>query len=90
MNLLIQNGEKHIQLESNFILKTQSKIFSKGINVFVDDMVIDGNGYVIDAQNNAPIFTILAKNITIKKYAIDSFRKFSRKNRSSFPFLHNE
>ena len=66
---LIHNGAREIKLEYDILLNTgnnEESIYSEGINLDVDDLVIDGNGHTIDAQHLTGIFSCNAKNITLK------------------------
>ena len=42
----------------------------EGIKLDVDDLVIDGNGHTIDAQEKTRIFYCTGKNITIKNITL--------------------
>ena len=66
---LIHNGAKEIKLECDILLNARNNEesrYSEGIDLDVDDMVIDGNGHTIDAQYLTGIFSCNAKNITLK------------------------
>ena len=64
---LIHNGVKEIVLDSNIVLEgREEKKYLEGIKLDVDDLIIDGNGYTIDAQGKTRIFYSMGKNITIK------------------------
>ncbi len=64
---LIHNGEKLINIESDFKLdNTKDTDYKEGININIDDLVIDGNNKTIDASEFSRIFKITGKNITIK------------------------
>lgn len=71
LNNLIHSGQKEIFLDNDIILDTSFRnkehdTFGYGLLLNVDDMVIDGNGYAIDAKNKVRIFQCLGKNITFK------------------------
>lgn len=60
---LISGGEKSIILEHDIIFQDKN---SGDIKIMDNDLVIDGNGHTIDADKKNRIFTIFAKNVTIK------------------------
>ncbi|SDA49207.1 hypothetical protein [Methanobrevibacter millerae] len=59
-NDLIHSGSKEIKLESDIFLDDSV------IKIDVDDLVIDGNGYAIDANGKTRIFYITGNNIVLK------------------------
>ena len=70
---------KDLVFEGDIILETDlfSKLFNKlepqyleGIQLDVDNLVIDGNGHTIDAQGKSRIFNCTGKNITIKNITL--------------------
>ena len=64
---LIHRGVKEIVLGSDIILGEEEKSkYKNGIKLDVDDLIIDGNGHVIDACRRGRIFECTAKNITLK------------------------
>ena len=64
---LIHSGVKEIILDSNIVLSNdEASEYLEGINLDVDDLVIDGNGHSIDACGKTRIFHSTSKNITIK------------------------
>ena len=64
---LIHSGKKEIGLDSDIVLDSDEKSqYLDGINLEVDDLIIDGNGHIIDAQGKTRIFYCTGKNITIK------------------------
>ena len=67
LDKLIHSGKKEIVLDSDIVLGRLEKIkYLNGIKLDVDDLIIDGNGYTIDAQGETRIFKALGKNILIK------------------------
>ncbi len=44
--------------------------YSSGINVDIDDLIIDGQGHSINANNHARIFNIQSNNVTLKNLVI--------------------
>ena len=68
---LIHSGVKEIILDSDIILDTKElSNYRNGIELDIDELVIDGNGHVIDACLNAQIFNCSGKNITIKNITL--------------------
>ena len=64
---LIHSGTKEIVLESDIKLGREiNQYIVEGIKLDVDDLVIDGNGHVIDADGKTQIFHCTGKNVTIK------------------------
>lgn len=67
LNNLIKSNEKEININEDIILSYgEDSIFSKGIEIISNDVVINGNGHYIDACEKIPIFLINANNITLK------------------------
>lgn len=70
LNDLIHSGEKEIILDSDITFEGLSK-YQLGLPLNIDNLIIDGNGHTIDADNKARIFLIFeAKNITIKNITL--------------------
>ena len=68
---LIHSGVKEIILESNVILDDEEELnYKDGIKLDVADLVIDGNGYTIDACGKTRIFECIEKNIKIKNITL--------------------
>ena len=63
---LIHSGAKEIVLDSDFVFDDENE-YSDGIKLDVDDLVIDGDGHVIDANHAARILEVCAKNVIVKK-----------------------
>lgn len=62
-----ESGEKEITLHSNISLKNyELEFFEGGIELDIDDMVINGNGHSIDGAGKSRIFIVSGKNITLK------------------------
>lgn len=58
---------KEIVLKEDIRLENyESEFYEGGIELDVDDLVIDGNGKVIDGNNKSRIFIITGNNITLK------------------------
>lgn len=73
LNKLINSDENEIILENDFFLKkSEEKKFSSGIPIDVDDIIIDGNGHILDAQQKTRFFEITGKNITIKNVILQN------------------
>lgn len=64
---LIHSGVNEIVLDSDIVLGDgeKSKYFT-GIELDVDDLVIDGRGHIIDARDKTRILECSARNVTIK------------------------
>lgn len=68
---LIHNGKKDIVLDSNITLSNDEESkYLDGIKLDVDDLIIDGNGYTIDAQGKTVIFECSGKNIKIRNITL--------------------
>jgi iron uptake system EfeUOB component EfeO/EfeM len=67
MHKLIHKGKKEIVLDSDIIISDdEARDIYRGIEIDVDDIIIDGNGKTIDAAGKSRIFLITADNITLK------------------------
>ena len=63
----INSNENTIVLKSNILLDViEESKYKNGINIKSDNLVIDGNGYSIDARGKTRIFQINGNNITFK------------------------
>ncbi len=58
------NGSDVINLTTNYRFNNGSDNF-KGISIKKDNLIINGNGRIIDGNNQSMLFTICANNITI-------------------------
>ncbi len=68
---LIRSGNKNIVLDTNIVLNPEEELkYKKGIDVDVDDIVIDGKNHIIYAGNKTRIFNVTAKNVTIKNFLL--------------------
>lgn len=68
---LIHSGVKEIFLDSDFILDdAEESDYKEGIELDIDDLVIDGNNHTIDAKGKVRIFLCRGKNITIKNITL--------------------
>ena len=64
---MIQSGAHEIILDSDIVLdEGEEAEYSKGIDLDVDRLSIDGNGHTIDAKGKARIFNITAHNVMIR------------------------
>ena len=52
--------------EDIFLEKYEIDFYEGGIELDMDDLVIDGNGHTIDARHNSRFFIITGRNITLK------------------------
>lgn len=68
---LIHGGAKEIFLDSDIVLDDGEELeYPKGIELDVDDLVIDGEGHEIDACSKSRIFYCTAKNISLKNLTL--------------------
>ncbi|WP_407421847.1 hypothetical protein [Methanobrevibacter sp.] len=68
---LIHSGAKEIVLDSDVILSDgEESEYEEGIKLDIDDLVVDGNGYFIDARGKTQIFQSIGKNILIKNITL--------------------
>lgn len=66
---------KQVKLEHDIILDdNESTKFEEGIKLDEEGLIIDADGYHIDAQNKSRIFTVLSKNIVIKNAILENAR----------------
>lgn len=67
LDKLIQDGSDEIVLESDIILSNrEASKYLKGIPVRDTEIVINGNGHIIDAKSKAKIFNLYRSRITLK------------------------
>ena len=67
LNELIHSGQKEIVLNEDIRLnENELSRFTRGIEIDVDNIVIDGNGFSIDAIGKTRIFYITGNNVIIK------------------------
>lgn len=67
LDLLVHSGKKEIFLDSDIVLDVdEESIYLDGIRLNVDDLIINGNGHVINARGKTRIFTIFGNNIVFK------------------------
>lgn len=68
-NNLIHSSKYEISVNSNIVLSDfELNIFSQGIQIDVDGIVIDGNNNSITSNKRSRIFNITAKNVIIKNF----------------------
>ena len=70
---LIHSGAKEIVLDSDIVLddgEESKDLYFYGIKLDVDGLIIDGNGYTIDAKEEVRIFTCTGKDIIIKNITL--------------------
>ena len=73
--LIRTNGEK-ITLENDYVFKEHEiDYFEGGIELDMDNLVIDGNGHCIDANNFSRIFIVMG-NVTMKNITFRNGRTF--------------
>ncbi|MBR0271401.1 MAG: Ig-like domain repeat protein, partial [Methanobrevibacter sp.] len=62
----IANGFTNIVLPRNYTYTINLDTVKDGVNISVDNVIIDGNGVTLDAQGMSRIFNILGANVTVK------------------------
>ena len=68
---LIHCGEDEIVLDSDIVLDNAEEMeYFEGINLDVDDIVIDGNGFAIDAAGKTRVFLCTAENVCIRNIVL--------------------
>ena len=64
---LIHSGIKEINLDYDIILDdNEDSEYLEGITLDIDNIIIDGNGFTVDARGKTRIFKSIGNNITIK------------------------
>lgn len=64
---LIHGGEKKIILDSDIILSDDDELkYGDGIKIDIDNLIIEGNGHIIDAKRKIRIFYVTGQNVTLK------------------------
>ena len=62
---------KKLNLTKDYTYNSQSdQMYSHGINIDIDDLIIDGQGHTINANNKARVFNIKSNNVTLKNLVI--------------------
>ena len=65
--IISQSNEKEINLDQDFCLENyEIDYYEGGIELGIDDLVINGNGHTIDGASKSRIFTVTGNNITLK------------------------
>ena len=68
---LIHSGAKEIVLTSDIVLdESEESEYVDGINLDVDDLIIEADGHTIDACGKARIFYITDKKVTLKNIVL--------------------
>ena len=68
---LIHSGLNEIVLDSDIRLAPDEReLYEEGINLDLDDLIIDGNGHTIDACSQVRIFLSTGKNIILKNITL--------------------
>ena len=68
---LIHCGEDEIVLDSDIVLDNAEEMeYFEGINLDADDIVIDGNGFAIDAAGKTRVFLCTAENVCIRNIVL--------------------
>lgn len=68
---LIKTGVKEIVLDSDIIWDDDSD-YPEGIEIDVNDIVIDGNGHRMDAKQKARFFKVTGENVTLKNIVFEN------------------
>ena len=75
---------REIELKSDFALASyEYEFYEGGIELDIDDVVIDGMGNTIDAKGKSRIFLITGKNVTIKNMTFKNGRSYSHYSSSN-------
>lgn len=75
---LIHSGEKTVNLDCDIKFDYSEKsVYTNGILVDVDNLVIEGNNHFIDADTLSSIFNITGKNVLIKNTHFKNGNHFS-------------
>lgn len=83
---LIKKSSGEILLNSDFLIdRKEISKFSNGIKVTKDNLVIDGNGHLINAKSFSRIFQIKAKNVIFKN--ITFINGYTQKGGGAF-YIH--
>ena len=65
------HSEGEIVLESDIVLGEDEKLdYTDGIELDVDDLIIDGNGHTIYARGKTRIFKCTGENVTLKNITL--------------------
>lgn len=65
--LIHENASNEIVIDRDIRLQDHERDFYEGgIELNIDDLIIDGNGHTIDGANKSRVFIITGKNITLK------------------------
>ena len=71
LDQLIHSGQKEIILDQDIVLTDdEEEKYSEGIEIEDNNLIIEGNGHTIDAQQKIRIFQVTGKNITIKNITL--------------------
>lgn len=76
LNELISKNDGEIVLQSDYLFDDNPELFD-GIEIVKDNLVIDGNNHIINANGKSKVFNVTAQNITLKNiifvngYSID-------------------
>lgn len=80
LDYLVHSGSKHVTLDSDILMHfSEQDFYESGIEIDIDDLVIDGNFHTIDANNFSRIFIISAKNIVLKNIRFKNGKYFKNK-----------
>lgn len=77
---LIHSGPKKITLDCDILMHlSEQDFYEGGIDIDEDNLVIDGDGHSIDANNFSRIFLISSKNVIIKNIKFVNGKYFKNK-----------
>ena len=83
LDMIIHGNGNVIKLAENFAIENYERdYFEGGIDLDIDNLVIDGNNHIIDANNLSRIFLISGKNITLKNITFKNGRSFESYEKS--------
>ena len=61
----LTDDNRIIYLDKNYTYTLEWDTITEGVNINVDNVIIDGQGHTIDAQGMSRIFRVLAENVTL-------------------------
>lgn len=71
LEYLIHNGSKEVVLDCDITLADgEESKYPDGIKIDIDDLIIDGNGYSIDARGKTRIFECYGRDVQIKNITL--------------------
>ena len=64
----IAEGETLIFLNKNYTYDLETDTIINGVSITADNIIIDGNGFTVDANYSSRIFNITGKNVTLQNF----------------------